>query len=183
VTAIETLVLSGTGLTSLPPNEIATDRAAGVTALRRVLAPVKVLVDRTLLLDDAWFVRDHGVDWRRLSDQARDTDALLQSLYDRLAAVHDFVTERLSRQMNSVLYRLTVFSTILLPVTAITGLLGMNVGVAGASYRFMGGSLAFVLVVTALVVLALFEYRFMRIRNLLQKMGQPPAPPSAPVEA
>jgi zinc transporter len=146
-----------------------------VTALRRVLAPVKVLVDRTLALDDAWFVRDHGADWKRLSDQARDTDALLQSLYDRLAAVHDYVTERLSRQMNSVLYRLTVFSTILLPITAISGLLGMNVGVAGASYRFMGGSLAFVLVVAGLAVLAWFEYRFMRLRNLLPKMGKPPA--------
>lgn len=138
-----------------------------VTLLRRILAPFKVLVDRTLALESCWLVQSRLDEWRRLADQLRDSDALLQSLHERLIAVHDFVGERLSRDMNAILYRLTIFSTILLPITAITGLLGMNVGVAGASYRFMGSSLAFVVVVIVLVLLAWVEYRFMQKRHLL----------------
>jgi zinc transporter len=138
-----------------------------VAAIRRLLAPFKVLVERTLALEACWLVQGRLKEWRRLADQLRDTDALLQSLYDRLLAVHDYIGERLSRDMNAILYRLTIFSTILLPITAVTGLLGMNVGVAGASYRFMGGSLAFVAVVVVLVVLAWLEYHFMRKRRLL----------------
>jgi zinc transporter len=151
-----------------------------VTLLRRILAPFKVLVDRTLALESCWFVQSRREEWQRLADQQRDSDALLQSLHERLIAVHDFVGERLSRDMNAILYRLTIFSTILLPVTAITGLLGMNVGVEGASYRFMGGSLAFVGVVILLVLLAWLEYRFMQKRHLLLPQRNEPVGSSLP---
>lgn len=144
-----------------------------VTGLRRILAPFKVVVDRTLTLEDSWVVRARLRDWQHLADDVRDSDVLLQSLNDRLVAVRDYVGERLARTMNTVLYRLTIFSTILLPLTAITGLLGMNVGVPGASYPFMGNAWAFVLVTLALGVLAWFEYRFMRKRHLLAGHDDP----------
>jgi zinc transporter len=144
-----------------------------VTGLRRILAPFKVVVDRTVMLKDSWIVRDRPRDWQRLADDVQDTDVLLQSLNDRLAAVHDYVGECLARTMNAVLYRLTIFSTILLPLTVITGLLGMNVGVAGASYRFMDNSSAFILVTLLLGLLAWLEYRFLRKRHLLPKHDEP----------
>jgi Mg2+ and Co2+ transporter CorA len=147
-----------------------------VATARRTLAPFKVLAERILTLQHSWLLRDALDKWQRIVDVLRDTDALLQSLHERLISVHDLVDERLSRRMNAVLYRLTIFSTILLPITAITGLFGMNVGVHGASYRFMDGSMAFVLVAIALCLFGWLEYRFMRSRHLLlPSLGELPA--------
>lgn len=157
-----------------------TDTAEGVrqlrgrvTALRRVLATLKVLLDRALALDGSWLMQSRHKEWRRLADEVRQTEALLQSAYERLHAVHDYVGERLNRTMNDVLYRLTIFSTILLPITAITSVLGMNVGVPGASYRFMSGPLTFAVIVVLLIALGWVEYRFMQKRKLLPRSALP----------
>lgn len=151
-----------------------------VAVSRRILASLAVLSERAMTLRDSWLLHGTLKDWRRIADDLGDSNALLQSLHDRLVSVHDFVGERLSRRMNAVLYRLTVFSTILLPITAITGLLGMNVGVPDASYRFLGSSLAFVLVVVFLCILGWLEYWYMRRRRLLlPKLDELPRPAAA----
>ena len=138
-----------------------------VTRLRRHLAPFKVVVRRALELEDCWFNRGHLAEWRSLADQAQDTAVLLQSLHERLTSVHDYVGERIARSMNYVLYVLTIFSTILLPLTFVTGLFGMNIGVRGGSYRFMESTTAFILVTLGLGVLGWLAYRLFKTRHLL----------------
>ena len=143
------------------------DLQGRVTRLRRHLAPFKVLIRRAIELEDSWLIQDHVKKWRSLADQAQDSDDLAQSVYERLSALHGYVDERLSRAMDRTLYRLTVYSTILLPLTFVTGLFGMNVGIRGASYAFMEGTLAFLIVTLILVAFGWLEYRIARKRRLL----------------
>lgn len=69
--------------------------------------------------------------------------------------------------MNDILYVLTIVSTIMLPLTFITSLFGMNIGLAGASYLGMSSTLAFLAVCAVLAILAWLQYRFFARRDLL----------------
>ena len=91
----------------------------------------------------------------------------------RAGTVRDFMSDRRATRMNEILYLLTLVSTIMLPLTFITGLLGINVGISGASYRGMSSALAFLVVCAALTMTAWLGYRFIMRRDLLMR-----APPS-----
>jgi len=138
-----------------------------IARLRRHVAPYKILVARFLAMPDAWLVSDHLPRWRHLADQLQEADSLLQNMYERAKALRDLVGERLARRMNYILYVLTVLTTIMLPLTFVTGLFGMNVGIEGGSYRFMQAPLTFLGICAALGVLAWVEYRFIKRRQLL----------------
>jgi CorA-like Mg2+ transporter protein len=60
----------------------------------------------------------------------------------------------------------------MLPLTFITGLFGMNVGITGASDRGMSSTLAFLGVCAALTIIAWLQYRFLVRHNML--MHAPP---------
>ena len=75
--------------------------------------------------------------------------------------------------MNEILYVLTVVSTIMLPLTFLTGLFGINVGISGASYPGMSGALTFLAVCAALGIIAWLEYKFLMRRDLLMRAPSP----------
>jgi zinc transporter len=87
--------------------------------------------------------------------------------------VRDFVSDRRATRMNEILYLITLVSTIMLPLTFITGLLGIDVGISGGSSRGMSSALAFLVVCAALMIIAWLSYRFLIRRDLLMR-----APPS-----
>ena len=111
--------------------------------------------------------RGHADDWNHLADETQDTDDVLQGLQERVGAVRDSVQERLARKTNQVLYLLTILSATMLPLTFVTGLLGMNVGLKGASYRGLESMGSFLLIVAALAVLAWYEVLLIKRRHLL----------------
>lgn len=138
-----------------------------IARLRRHVAPYKILVARCLAMPDAWLFSDHLPRWRHLADQLQEADSLLQNMHERAKALRDLVGERLARRMNYILYVLTILTAIMLPLTFVTGLFGMNVGIEGGSYRFMEAAPTFLGICAALAVLAWVEYRFIKRRQLL----------------
>jgi zinc transporter len=138
-----------------------------IARLRRHVAPHKVLVARLLAMPESWLIRSRLTEWQRLADELLSTDNLLQNLQERANALHDYVGQRLVRRMNYILYVLTILTSVMLPLTFLTSLFGMNIGIKGGSYRFMDGTAAFLLVCVTLAVIALVEYRFVRRRHLM----------------
>ena len=108
-----------------------------------------------------------------IADDLRTDEAELQNLLQRVGAVRDVMSDRRATRMNEILYLLTLVSTIMLPLTVITGLLGINVGIPGGSIRGMSSALAFPVVCAALTIIAWLGYRFLMRRDLL--MRAPPA--------
>ncbi|HEY8210946.1 MAG TPA: CorA family divalent cation transporter [Myxococcaceae bacterium] len=138
-----------------------------ITRLRQHVAPMKIFVARLLAVSDTWLVKDYAAGWTHLSDETQDTDDVLQALQERVGAVRDSIQERLARRTNQVLYVLTILSAIMLPLTFLTGLMGINVGIQGASYRWMESTRAFFLTFAALAVLAWLEWQLIKRQHLL----------------
>ena len=114
-----------------------------------------------------WLVGDQLPRLTAIAEDVRSDEAESEHLLERIGAVRQSMAERRAARMNDILYVLTIVSTIMLPLTFITGLFGMNIGVAGASYNGMSSTLAFLAVCAALAILAWLQYRFLARRDLL----------------
>jgi zinc transporter len=144
-----------------------------IADLRRHLTPARVVVDRLLTAQPLWLIAGFETRLRIVADELRSDEAELQSLLERVGTVNDFFSARRATRMNEILYVLTMVSTIILPLTFITGLFGINVGIAGASYRGMSSTLAFLAMCAAMMIIAWVGYRLLMGRDLLMR-----APPS-----
>lgn len=138
--------------------------------LRRHLAPARVVVNRLLAAQPMWLIGGFQPRLSTIADDLRSSEAELQNLLQRAGTANDYMSARRATQMNEILYVLTVVSTIMLPLTFITGLFGMNVGIPGASYRGMSSTLAFLAVCVALMIIAWLGYRFLMRRKILMRV-------------
>lgn len=138
-----------------------------IVNLRRYLTPTRVVVDRLLAAQPMWLIGGVQPRLAGIADDLRSDEAELQSLLQRAGTVRDFMSDRRATHMNEILYVLTVVSTIMLPLTFITGLFGMNVGISSGSHRGMSSTLAFLDVCAGLAIIAWLGYRFLMRRDLL----------------
>ena len=114
------------------------DYKKDVASLRRVVLPERDAVGRLarrefpVVSEQVAYrfrdVHDHLV---RLSDDAT-------FLQDRLSGILDAHLSAVSNQLNSVMKVLTIIATIFMPLTVLTGMWGMNIGLP----RFPGGNAA-----------------------------------------
>ena len=109
-------------------------------------------------LDDSGLLRLREVG-DRLVRHIEDLDAVRE----RAAVVQEELLSRMSEQMNSRMYVLSVVAAIFLPLGFLTGLLGINVGgIPGADYP-----LAFLMFIGMLVVVVILQFLVFRWRNWL----------------
>ena len=91
-----------------------------VAALRDAVQAVELASFSPLAgQQDRWHTIVRGVDGMA---------ALLESVVDRVRALDDHLQHRLSAMLNDRLYILTLISAIILPLSFLTGLLGVNIG-------------------------------------------------------
>lgn len=134
-----------------------------IITLRRYLAPQreafnKLILERIDLLSDSdrMHLREIG---DRLLRHMEDLDAVRE----RAAVAQEELLSRLSEHTTKRMYVLSVISAIFLPLTFLTGLLGINVsGIPGA-----GHPQAFGTVVVLLSLLVTIQIFFFRRRNWL----------------
>lgn len=138
-------------------------------ALRRTLIEQRCFLslarDALLSLDvtDILWVTAQDRDLRRVSDRA---GALLQELgvlVDRARILDEDLKAHQDERTQRTLYLLTLISGVFLPLTFITGLLGVNLaGIPGSGWKG-----AFLVLCVLLVGLAVAEWRLLRRRNLV----------------
>jgi zinc transporter len=118
--------------------------------LRRYIAPqrdviFRLIQERAPLLDDGHRARLREVA-ERTARFVEDVDAAR----DRASITQEELNNKLSEQMNTAMYTLSIVAAIFLPLGLLTGLLGINVGgIPGAEYKW-----AFALVVAILIAVA-----------------------------
>jgi zinc transporter len=145
-----------------------------IADLRRYLTPVRVVVERLLAAGPMWLIDDFLPRLSTIAEDLRSDEAEAHTLLERVGTLRDFMADRRATRMNEILYVLTLVSTIMLPLTFITSVFGMNVGIAGSSVRGMSSTLAFVGTCAALAIIAWLEYRFLVRRNLIMRTPPPP---------
>src|SRR5690606_18791874 len=111
----------------------------------------------------SWFVEDDSDYWNELSDRLIRYLEELDLVRERVNLVLESEQRRLSERMNRTMYLLGIITGFFLPMTFLTGLLGINVGgIPGSdsSYGFAAASLLIALI-------ALFQWWiFRRLRWL-----------------
>ena len=100
-------------------------RAAG---LRRFLAPQRDLYALLARNRQPWFVGDDDDYWNELNNRLTRYLEELELIRERVSLVLEAEGRRLGERMNRIMYRFTVITGMFLPLTFLTGLLGINVG-------------------------------------------------------
>lgn len=129
-------------------------------ALRRFLAPQREALNRLSAERSSLLSDEHHLhlreDFDRLTRLVEDLDAARE----RAGVTHESLVSRIAEQTNQRMYILSIVAAIFLPLSFVTGLLGINVGgIPGAN-----SSLGFLVVVLLMLVIAggiwaLFRWR------------------------
>jgi zinc transporter len=129
-----------------------------VFRVRRYVSPFQNLVE--LIVSDPT-INANDEERRALGGAVELLTRYLTALEDcreRTALLHDLMDARVSQTMARATYNLTIIATVFLPLTFVTGLLGMNVAGIPESHSPWG----FWIVVGALIVLAIGSWVWLR---------------------
>ena len=105
-----------------------TDLRQSCVSLRRYIGPQREALARLQIDRPAWLDHDLQNGIRESADQLQRYIEDLDSARDRAVVIRDEIANRLSEGMNCTMYALTIVAAIFLPISFLTGLLGVNVG-------------------------------------------------------
>ena len=127
-------------------------------ALRRYVSPQREAMARLVTERISWINAQTGQRLREIADRITRYVEDLDSARERASVVQDELTTRLSEQMNRKMYVLSVIAGIFLPLSLLTGLLGINVaGIPGDKWSW-----SFTVVAVGIFVVGLVEYFLFR---------------------
>jgi len=96
-------------------------------AYRRFLAPQRQALERLMTLQESWVEPDDRMHLQEAADRCARMVEELEAVRERAALVHEALTDLRAEHMNRQALVLAVVALIFLPLTFVTGLLGMNV--------------------------------------------------------
>lgn len=101
-------------------------RAAAI-AYRRFLAPQRATIERLVALDVPWLDDDDRLHLREAADRAARMAEELEAIRERAALVHEQLTDLRAEMIDTRSLVISIVALVFLPLTFLTGLLGMNV--------------------------------------------------------
>jgi zinc transporter len=133
---------------------IATTRAKAIE-YRRFVAPQRQALERLSTLDCDWLEPDDRLHLAESADRFARMAEELESIRERAALMHEQITDLRAEMIDTRALLISIVALIFLPLTFLTGLLGMNVngipfaheawafwGVVGVCVAMAGGILA-----------------------------------------
>lgn len=130
-------------------------------ALRRFLAPQREALNRLSSERTPVLTGEHQLYLRENSDRLMRMVEDLDAARERAAVTHESLVSRLAEQTNQRMYILSIVAAIFLPLSFVTGLLGVNVGgIPGAD-----NPLGFAAVVAMMLLIAGGLWVFFRWRR------------------
>ena len=142
--------------------ELATLRRQSIE-LRRYLAPQREALARLITEKVSWLDEKSRLRLREVSDRLVRHIEDLDAVRERAAVTQEELLSRLSEQLNTRMYVLSVVAAVFLPLGFLTGLLGINVGgIPGSEYGE-----AFWVFVSMLVGVVVFQVILFRWKNWL----------------
>lgn len=134
-----------------------------VIGLRRYLAPQREAMARLSQEKVAYLSDEDRIRLREVTDRVVRYVEDLEAARDRASVVQEELNNRLSEQMNSRMYVLSLVAAVFLPLGFLTGLLGINVaGIPGAEYPF-----AFEIVILLLIAVVVLQVWLFKRRRWL----------------
>lgn len=132
-------------------------------SLRRFLAPQRDLFAQLARNRMPWYVPDDPDYWNELNNRLIRYLEDLELIRERIGLLLDAVQRSLSERANRTMYLLAIITGFFLPMSFLTGLLGINVGGIPGSNNPNG----FVIACLAIAAIGLLQWRmFRRLRWL-----------------
>jgi zinc transporter len=127
-------------------------------ALRRYIAPQREAMGRLVGERTEWIDARNGQRLREVADRITRYVEDLDSARERAAVVQDELNTRMTERINRNMYVLAVIAAIFLPLSLLTGLLGVNVaGIPGDKWPWAFGTVS-----AGLLLIGVLEYLFFR---------------------
>lgn len=139
----------------LPAHELAEFRRT-ILIMRRYILPQREAMAQLQREGRLLFDQDHSLHLRETGDRITRIAEELDSIRDRAAVLQDQVAGQRQEQLNRRLLVLSLVSAFFLPLTFVTGLLGMNL--AGIPYADQAWSFPTVVGITVLLGVALLGF-------------------------
>ncbi len=130
-------------------------------SLRRYISPQREVISHLHHAQLTWLTATHRARIREVADHLIRYVEDLDAARDRMGVMQEELTGKLSEQMNKTMYILTVLAGIFLPITFVTGLLGINVGGIPGS-EDPGAFVAVCLILTSATVIVVGLFRWLR---------------------
>ena len=143
-------------------SELADVRREAV-ALRRYLAPQREAMHRLSVERVSWLSDTNRVRLREEADRVMRCVEDLDAARERASVTQEELASKLAEQMNNRMYVLSLIAGIFLPISFITGLLGVNVGGVPATEN----PWAFVVLTLILVAVTVFEVAIFKRKRWL----------------
>jgi zinc transporter len=126
--------------------------------LRRYLSPQREAMTRLHAENVPWLSADNRLHLKEATDRLIRCTEDLDSARDRAAVTQEELANRLSEQLNTRMYVLSLVAAVFLPLGFLTGLLGINLGgIPGtdnpSAFRI------FILILAAVIVLQLIVFK------------------------
>ena len=96
--------------------------------LKRYMLPQRDIMGRLQLEQYGWLSQHDRIELREVADRITRHVEELEEVRERAAVLQDELLNHLSETANRTIYLLTIVAAIMLPLSFITGLLGINVG-------------------------------------------------------
>ncbi|QEY58489.1 zinc transporter ZntB [Pseudomonas sp. C27(2019)] len=126
--------------------------------LRRFLAPQRDVFAMLTHSQETWFMADDGLYWNELNNRLMLHLEELELTRERIGLVLETEHRRRNERMSHTMYMLAIITGFFLPLTFVTGLLGINVGgIPGAEQPH-----GFLIACALLGVLAVGQWLFFR---------------------
>lgn len=106
--------------------EVAGTRARAI-AYRRFVAPQRQALERLAALECDWLEDDDRLHLREAADRFARMTEELESIRERAALMHEQITDLRSEMIDTRALLISIVALVFLPLTFLTGLLGMNV--------------------------------------------------------
>ncbi len=130
-----------------------TDLRQSCVGLRRYIGPQREAMARLQTDRPSWLDHDLQNALRESADQLQRYIEDLDSARDRAVVIRDEIANRLSESTNRTMYALAIVAAVFLPISFLTGLLGINVGGMPGTESHS----AFWIICGLLVVVLIFE--------------------------
>lgn len=134
-----------------------------VIAIRRFLSPQREALNELHLQTTELLNKNNRTHLREQTDQIIKCIEDLDSIRDKAAVLQEELSSRIAEQTDQRMYALSLVACIFLPLTFITGLLGINVGgIPGATFKW-----AFIIVCILLGACAFATFIFLKRKHWL----------------
>ena len=128
-------------------------------SLRRYASPQREALNNISNVNEAWLDTRIQGRLRETVDRVTRIVEELDEIRDRSAVLQDELVSRISQRMERTMFVLTIVATVILPLSFLTGLLGINVGgIPGAEVKWAFWAVCGVLGIVVVIEIWLFKW-------------------------